>query len=256
MIRDEEPLTRIKRSTKELSPITHSKVVLDRISDTELVNMFRNQLSYFIKSFQTLFAGSNPSNLQYKLLFNQFNDCLDQYQPYLNLGSFIENVVEVGEHLLEIPGCRLLAKERCFERVIIAVPLEQLAAHASAVCRAKLGILVAKVTFELFHDPFIRTKNTKETINQIILDFQGVAKDELFTKLTWLPFHMVYHSTRLSQLFKNKKRYKEVIEFKSGSSLPRMVGGLHARCSFLLLPISDTTQNQDFLRFIRNLLLE
>ena len=165
MIRDVDHIKLGKLGAPQ--PMTNQKkIVLDRISDSELVNMFRNQLAYFLKSLQTLFNHKNPSNLQFKLLFSQFVTCLDQYQPYLSLCPFLSNLVEAGEHLLEIQGCHILAKERCFQRVLDTIPFEEMKDYSSIICRARIGVLVSHVVVALNFDPLIRTRTSIETLQK------------------------------------------------------------------------------------------
>eukprot|EP00842_Homolaphlyctis_polyrhiza_P000829 jgi/Hompol1/1747/HPOL_000003-RA len=95
---------------------SHLEPVLDRISETSLVTMFENELVFCLKSLRALSkTPQTASNAQRRLLRTQFRSCIEKYQRHVKPSTFIAQIIETGEAILDIPGFHRLAEDDCFE---------------------------------------------------------------------------------------------------------------------------------------------
>ncbi|KAI8916280.1 hypothetical protein EDD86DRAFT_273112, partial [Gorgonomyces haynaldii] len=172
---------------------TFTGVSLDRISETELIAMLKNELVFCVKGLTKFFHNQTPNNSQMRHLIQQMSKCIKRYEPYLQKQVVDECRVEAGEMLLETLYCYRIANVHFFR--------DEYKEGSDLHYRAFYGRMCASFMEILDFDTSLQNVRSVDKIvelmKQIAALVQGLPKEK---KMQWVTFHGIYHLMKMAEI--------------------------------------------------------
>jgi hypothetical protein len=164
-------------------------------SECDVISLFQKELIVCVKAFKAL-SEKVKSPGQYRIITNQFLDCLKKYEKLIDPVMYATKILQVGESLLEIPNLHYIAETLCLVKV--RDMLNRFSEMDSMeVTRLKCSLYFATQILEFLkiveRDAGFQADQSMQRLSQLAKSFE--TKGSTYE----LALHSCYHSLRMTR---------------------------------------------------------
>jgi hypothetical protein len=173
--------------------------------------LFQKQVTSCIQAFKTISIKQTSS--QYRVVCNQFLDCLKQFQNQVEINYFVEKLVDAGESLLEIRTFHHFADAVCFQKAAhLLQSIDGNGSHNSKIARLRNRIFFGQCLLEYLKiaeiDCGFQTDESASRVRGIVEKMKRKTDSDLDRE--YVSLLIIYHSLEMTRLASVQNKNFEV----------------------------------------------